>query len=105
MSTLFSLASEESFFLEDLWASLQSKNFSLNRVVSLCWVNLPKTAQSGRPWPFLSNTAKRKDIQGHFTQRKLSPKYLAVDVTGAISEEHRVDCGALLTCEVSVKKL
>lgn len=33
--------------------SLQSWNFSLNRVVSLCWVSLPNTAQSGRPWPFL----------------------------------------------------
>ena len=33
--------------------SFQSWNFSLNRVVSLYWVSLPNTAQSGRPWPFL----------------------------------------------------
>lgn len=40
--------------------SLQSRNFSLNRVVSLCWVSLPNTAQSGRPWPFLQVNRKQR---------------------------------------------
>lgn len=40
--------------------SLQSTNFSLNRVVSLYWVSLPNTAQSGRPWPFLPHTPQVK---------------------------------------------
>jgi len=52
-------------FLEGLLAflfSLQSRNFSLNRVVSLCCVSRPKTAQSGRPWPFLHMTRPRSSI-------------------------------------------
>lgn len=48
------------------FASAQSTNFSLNKMVSLCSVSRPNTAQSGRPWPFLSATrpkTRRRDVK------------------------------------------
>lgn len=46
------------FFSLGLFSSVQSRNFSLNRIVSLCSVTLPNMAQSGRPCPFLQGGSR-----------------------------------------------
>lgn len=57
------------------FTSVQSMNFSLNKIVSLCSVSLPNIAQSGRPWPFLwAGTQRDQTSTGQFKMIYLKTK-------------------------------